>query len=138
MPSTSDVFAIRRARPSPTQVAFEIPSARRIRRRSPPCWATTWAARARTTAASVGSPCWSSPCASTVRRYGAPERHDACVPDEVEVLHGGVANAGEVVRIGADVVRPAPANSATIHRLLHHLVDSGLTIAPEPRTVAKG
>ncbi len=64
MPSTTDVFAIRTARPLPTQVAFEIPRARRIPRRSPPCWATTWAARDRTTAAPVGSPCWSSQCVS--------------------------------------------------------------------------
>src|SRR5437870_5601686 len=64
MPSTTDVFAIRAARPPPTQVAFEIPRARRIPRRSPPCWATTWAARDQTTAASVGSRCWSSQCVS--------------------------------------------------------------------------
>src|SRR5262249_20270948 len=64
MLSTSDAFAIRAARPPPTQVAFEIPRARRIRLRSPPYWATTRAATDRTTAASVGSRCSSSECVS--------------------------------------------------------------------------
>ena len=50
--------------------------------------------------------------------------------DEVEVLQGGVANAGAVVRIGEDVLRPAPWNSATIHRFLRHLARSGAVIAP--------
>jgi hypothetical protein len=58
--------------------------------------------------------------------------------DDVEVLHGGVANAGEVVRVGDDVLRPAPSNGATIHPLLRHLVDGGIAIAPEPRALADG
>jgi len=58
--------------------------------------------------------------------------------DDVEVLHGGVANAGEVVRIGEQVVRPAPSNAETIHRLLRHLAGSGLEIAPEPLSLADG
>src|SRR5262245_131541 len=62
----------------------------------------------------------------------------ARMTEDVEVLHGGVANAGEVVRMGDDVLRPAPSNSATIHRLLRHLVDSGTGIAPEPRALADG
>src|SRR5262245_59706370 len=62
----------------------------------------------------------------------------AGMADDVEVLHGGVANAGQVVRVGDDVLRPAPSNSATIHRLLRHLVDRGIGIAPEPRAVADG
>jgi len=56
------------------------------------------------------------------------------VVDEVEVLRGGVANAGAVVRVGDDVLRPAPSNSATIHRFLGHLRRSGVAIAPEPRS----
>src|SRR4029077_12823648 len=58
--------------------------------------------------------------------------------DDVEVLRGGVAKVGEVVRVGDDVLRPAPSNSATIHRLLRHLVDGGIGIAPEPRALADG
>jgi len=58
------------------------------------------------------------------------------VADEVEVLRGGVANAGEVVRIGDDVWRPAPSNSGTIHRLLRHLADSGAAVAPVPLSLA--
>ena len=60
------------------------------------------------------------------------------VVDGVEVLRGGVANAGEVVRVGDDVLRPAPSNSATIHRLLRHLRRSGVAIAPEPRSLDDG
>ena len=52
--------------------------------------------------------------------------------DEVEVLHGGVANAGAVVRVGDDVLRPATSNSPTIHRFLRYLARIGLAIAPEP------
>jgi hypothetical protein len=58
--------------------------------------------------------------------------------DEVEVLQGGVANAGAVVRIGEDVLRPAPWNSATIHRFLRHLARSGAAIAPELRSLDDG
>lgn len=39
----------------------------------------------------------------------------------VEELQGGVANAGSVVRDGDVVLRPAPANVRTLHRLLEHL-----------------
>ncbi|MDX6567305.1 MAG: hypothetical protein QOE10_2967 [Gaiellales bacterium] len=60
------------------------------------------------------------------------------VGDGVEVLRGGVANAGEVVRVGDDVLRPAPSNSATIHRFLRHLGRSGVAIAPEPRSLDDG
>ena len=60
------------------------------------------------------------------------------VVDGVEVLRGGVANAGEVVRVGDDVLRPAPSNSGTIHRLLRHLGRSGVAIAPEPRSLDDG
>ena len=69
-------------------------------------------------------------------------RHGATIivdmANEVEVLQGGVANAGAVVRIGDVVVRPAPANSATIHRFLRHLVADGVEIAPEPRSFDNG
>jgi Phosphotransferase enzyme family len=51
-------------------------------------------------------------------------------PDEV--LQGGVANAGAVVRIGSHVLRPANPHSVTIHRLLRHVRDSGFTGASYP------
>jgi hypothetical protein len=51
---------------------------------------------------------------------------------EFEVLQGGVANVGAVVRVGNEVLRPAPANHATIHRFLRHLGGSGASIASEP------
>src|SRR3954468_11612208 len=53
MSPTSGVFAMRTARPPPTQVAFDIPRARRIPLRSPPYSATTCAARDRTTVTSA-------------------------------------------------------------------------------------
>lgn len=52
--------------------------------------------------------------------------------DDVEVLRGGVANAGAVLRIGDEVQRPANPHSATIHRFLTHLVASGASVASEP------
>lgn len=55
--------------------------------------------------------------------------------DDVELLHGGVAHAGSVFRIGNTVERPANPNSATIHRFLGHLRSRGLTLAPEPLAV---
>ena len=58
--------------------------------------------------------------------------------DEVEVLQGGVANAGAVVRVGDEVLRPAPSNSTTIHRFLRHVGRSGVAIAPEPTSVDGG
>jgi Ser/Thr protein kinase RdoA (MazF antagonist) len=42
-----------------------------------------------------------------------------------EELHGGIANAGRVVREGDAVLRPAPANARTLHALLEHLVSRG-------------
>ena len=48
-----------------------------------------------------------------------------------EQLEGGVANAGMVVRDGDVVLRPAPPNASTLHRLLDHLVSKGFP-APEP------
>ena len=48
-----------------------------------------------------------------------------------ESLAGGVTNAGEVVRAGDIVLRPAPPNAATLRRLLRHVVAQGF-IAPEP------
>jgi len=53
--------------------------------------------------------------------------------DEVEeLLHGGVANAGAVVRIGEEVRRPANPHTATIHAFLQHLRSAGCEVAPQP------
>ncbi len=49
-----------------------------------------------------------------------------------EVLSGGVANAGAVVRRGGVVSRPSPRNADAIHQLLEHLSDEGFE-APRPQ-----
>ena len=49
-----------------------------------------------------------------------------------EVLHGGVANAGAVLRVGDCVVRPAGVHARSIHALLVHLHDSGFVGASRP------
>ena len=54
--------------------------------------------------------------------------HEA--PDEV--LQGGVANAGAVVRVGGHVLRPANRHSGTIHSFLRHVRDRGFHGASEP------
>jgi hypothetical protein len=51
---------------------------------------------------------------------------------DVEVLQGGVANAGAVVRSGAHVLRPSNAHTATIHAFLRHLRDTGFDGASLP------
>jgi hypothetical protein len=53
--------------------------------------------------------------------------------DGEEVLAGGVANAGAVVRVGGDVLRPSNANTASIHRFLTTLADAGFEGASEQR-----
>lgn len=50
----------------------------------------------------------------------------------VEVLRGGVANAGQVVRTGDHVRRPLPANAATLHPLLRFLRASSDVEVPLP------
>lgn len=49
-----------------------------------------------------------------------------------EVLQGGVANAGAVVRIGEVVLRPANPHTKTIHALLRHLDEAGFNGVPVP------
>jgi len=49
-----------------------------------------------------------------------------------EVLHGGVANAGAVVRSGRHVLRPSNPNSASIHRALRELRATGYEGASLP------
>ncbi len=53
------------------------------------------------------------------------------MPDE-EILQGGVANAGAVVRVGGDVLRPSSPHTPTLHALLRHLRARGFEGAPEP------
>ena len=48
------------------------------------------------------------------------------------MLHGGVANAGQVVRVGDHVRRPLPQNTATLHPLLRFLRASSDIEAPVP------
>jgi predicted N-acetyltransferase YhbS len=52
---------------------------------------------------------------------------------DLELLQGGIANAGAVVRIGTEVRRPTNPNSPTIHRLLTHVRSAGFDGASEPR-----
>jgi hypothetical protein len=49
-----------------------------------------------------------------------------------EVLVGGVAHAGAVVRRGDQVLRPAGRHTAAVHALLRHLRAVGFEGAPEP------
>jgi hypothetical protein len=49
-----------------------------------------------------------------------------------EVLQGGVANAGAVVRRGEHVLRPANPHTPSIHRFLAALRDAGFDGASEP------
>ena len=51
---------------------------------------------------------------------------------DIEVLHGGIANAGAVVREGAHVLRPANPHTATIHHFLGFLRAEGFEAASEP------
>lgn len=53
--------------------------------------------------------------------------------DEAEVvLHGGVANAGAVVRVGPCVLRPSNPHTPTIHRFLRALRAEGFDGASNP------
>lgn len=52
--------------------------------------------------------------------------------EDVEVLCGGVANAGAVIREGAHVLRPTNEHSGSILQLLSELAGAGFTSAPVP------
>ena len=58
--------------------------------------------------------------------------------DGDEVLQGGVANAGAVIRSGMHVIRPANAHSTSIHALLRHLRSRGFNGASEVVGVEDG
>jgi hypothetical protein len=51
---------------------------------------------------------------------------------EEQVLAGGVANAGAVVRMGDHVLRPSNPNTASIHRFLTAVADAGFEGASVP------
>ena len=49
-----------------------------------------------------------------------------------QVLHGGMANPGAVVRVGDEVRRPSSAHTESIFALVRHARDNGFAEAPEP------
>jgi len=51
--------------------------------------------------------------------------------DAVEILQGGVGNAGAVVRIGSHVLRPTNPHTPTLHALLAHVRNAGFDGVPE-------
>ena len=51
---------------------------------------------------------------------------------EKELLAGGVANAGAVIRVGDQVLRPSNPHSGSIHRFLSELHSVGFTGVPDP------
>jgi len=51
--------------------------------------------------------------------------------DREQVLHGGVGNAGAVVRVGNHVLRPTSTHSTAIHALLRHCRDVGFDGVPQ-------
>jgi hypothetical protein len=66
------------------------------------------------------------PIALGPRPTAAPFRQAGGMGDDgMEVLQGGVGNAGAVVRIGEHVLRPTNPHSPAIHALLDHVRRSG-------------
>jgi hypothetical protein len=51
--------------------------------------------------------------------------------EDIEVLQGGVGNAGAVVRIGGHVLRPTSPHTPAIHALLAHVREAGFRAVPE-------
>src|SRR4051794_21589682 len=51
--------------------------------------------------------------------------------DDIEILPGGIANAGAVVRDGAHVLRPTNLHTTGIHALLAHVRAAGFDGVPE-------
>lgn len=50
---------------------------------------------------------------------------------DIEVLAGGIANAGAVVRVGDHVVRPTSEHTPAIHRYLRYVRASGCQAVPD-------
>lgn len=60
----------------------------------------------------------------------SPVRADDQGDPDVEVLAGGVGNAGAVVRVGDHVLRPSSIHTPAIHALLGHLASVGFDGTP--------
>jgi hypothetical protein len=61
----------------------------------------------------------------TLRAQGVGELNE-------EVLHGGVANAGAVIRQGLHVLRPSNPHTRSIHAVLRHVHNAGFDGASIP------
>ena len=70
--------------------------------------------------------------ADVVNPLGWACKHGGVAAAEEEVLHGGVANAGRVVRVGDHVLRPSNPHSPSIHRVLRSLAEAGFSGASVP------
>lgn len=57
---------------------------------------------------------------------------DALPPPEIS-LRGGLANAGQVVRVGQSVRRPASPQSSLVQSFLAHLATVGFSLSPQPQ-----
>lgn len=69
------------------------------------------------------------------QRGSVPWEHRVWMQLDIELLQGGVANAGAVARVGNEVRRPSNPNSAAIHRFLDHVRQRGFEGAPRPIAV---
>ena len=67
----------------------------------------------------------------TGKRRGDAWRSNLVVVDD-EILTGGVAHAGAVVRRGGQVLRPADRHTPAVHALLRHVRAAGFDGVPEP------
>ena len=73
---------------------------------------------------------------TSIREPKKPSGHEKIVNvDGEEVLQGGVANAGAVVRSGDDVLRPSNQHSASIHAFLTRIRARGFRGASEPVSI---
>jgi aminoglycoside phosphotransferase (APT) family kinase protein len=54
------------------------------------------------------------------------------MPVDEQPLEGGIANAGQVVRVGAHVLRPATPHSVSVHAFLRAVRDAGFVGVPAP------
>jgi len=73
-----------------------------------------------------------------IERPANREDREGWMDDEVEVLQGGVGNAGAVVRIGDEVERPLGPHTNAIHALLRHVRDAAFDGVPEVLGVVEG
>jgi Phosphotransferase enzyme family len=71
------------------------------------------------------------------RNGGDPRHPDEKITDvnDEELLQGGIANAGAVVRSGSHVLRPSNEHSASIHSFLTGIRSRGFAGASEPVSI---